>query len=48
MGVQKIKKILEDIITSEGAYSCLMKNTSLVNSLESIHKNVNEGTDNFN
>ena len=48
IAIQKINKILEDINTSEGAYNYLVKDTTLVNSLESTLKNVNEGTDKFN
>ncbi|NNE32207.1 MAG: MCE family protein [Winogradskyella sp.] len=43
-----VNTIMNDLNSSEGAYAYLVKDTSLVNSLRSTLKNVNEGTDKFN
>jgi len=40
--------IVEDFNSSEGAYNYIVKDTSMVHSLSSTLKNVNEGTDKFN
>lgn len=46
--VGQVNAIIENINTSDGAFNYIMKDTSLVNSLESILKNVDEGTHKFN
>ncbi|OYX26097.1 MAG: ABC transporter permease [Flavobacteriales bacterium 32-35-8] len=46
--VEKINTIIENVNTSDGAFNYVIKDTSLVNSLKSTLKNVNEGTDKFN
>ncbi|MFI0431069.1 MlaD family protein [Mariniflexile sp. HMF6888] len=46
--MEKVNTIIENINTSEGTFNYIMKDTSLVNSLKSTLKNVNEGTDKFN
>lgn len=43
-----VNAIIENINNSEGAFNYIVKDTSLVNSLKSTLKNVNEGTDKFN
>lgn len=43
-----VNTIIENINSSEGAFNYIVKDTSLVNSLKSTLKNVNEGTDKFN
>lgn len=43
-----INTIVDDFNSSDGAYNYILKDTSLVNSLESTLKNINEGTDKFN
>ncbi|NEV94990.1 MCE family protein [Psychroflexus sp. YR1-1] len=40
--------IVDDFNSSEGAYNYIVKDTSLINSLKSTLKNINEGTDKFN
>ncbi|WCO02895.1 MlaD family protein [Psychroserpens ponticola] len=40
--------IVDDFNSSEGTYNYIVKDTSLVNSLKSTLKNINEGTDKFN
>jgi phospholipid/cholesterol/gamma-HCH transport system substrate-binding protein len=46
--VSNINTVIDDFKTSEGAYNYILKDTTLVNSLESTLKNINEGTDKFN
>ena len=46
--VGQVNTIIENINTSDGAFNYIMKDTSLVNSLKSTLKNINEGTDKFN
>ncbi len=46
--MEKVNTIIENINTSDGAFNYIIKDTSLVNSLKSTLKNVNEGTDKFN
>lgn len=46
--VEKINTIIENVNTSDGAFNYIIKDTSLVNSLKSTLRNVNEGTDKFN
>jgi len=40
--------VVSDFNSSNGAYNYMVKDTSLVNSLKSTLKNINEGTDKFN
>lgn len=46
--MEKVNTIIESINASDGAFNYIVKDTSLVNSLKSTLKNVNEGTDKFN
>lgn len=46
--LKKVNQIVDDINGSQGAFNYLVKDTSMVNSLKSTLKNVNEGTDKFN
>ena len=46
--VSNINTVIDDFKSSEGAYNYIVKDTALVNSLESTLKNINEGTDKFN
>lgn len=46
--VSNINTVIDDFKSSEGAYNYVVKDTALVNSLESTLKNINEGTDKFN
>lgn len=46
--LEKINTIIETVNTSDGAFNYIVKDTSLVNSLKSTLKNVNEGTYKFN
>ena len=46
--MEKVNTIIESIDTSDGAFNYIIKDTSLVNSLKSTLKNINEGTDKFN
>ena len=46
--VSDINTVVSDINSSEGALNYVVKDTSLVNSLRSTLKNINEGTDKFN
>ena len=46
--VEKLNTIIENVNSSNGAFNYIVKDTSLVNSLKSTLKNVNEGTDKFN
>lgn len=46
--VSNINTVINDFRSSEGAYNYIVKDTALVNSLESTLKNINEGTDKFN
>lgn len=46
--LQNIHTVVKDFSSSEGTYNFIVKDTSLVNSLKSTLKNVNEGTDKFN
>ncbi|MBR9758382.1 MAG: MCE family protein [Algicola sp.] len=43
-----INAVVDDFSSSQGAYNYIVKDTSLVNSLKSTLKNVNEGTEKFN
>ncbi|WP_338733422.1 MlaD family protein [Mangrovimonas cancribranchiae] len=43
-----INTVVNEFNTSEGAYNYIVKDTSLVNSLQSTLKNINEGTNKFN
>ena len=45
--MEKVTTIVEDINNSDGAFNYIMKDTSLVNSLKSTLKNINEGTEKF-
>ena len=40
--------VLNDLNSSQGTFNYIVKDTSLVNSLKSTLKNINEGTDKFN
>jgi len=46
--VSNINTVINDFKSGEGAYNYIVKDTALVNSLESTLKNINEGTDKFN
>lgn len=46
--VSNINTVIDDFKSGEGAYNYIVKDTALVNSLESTLKNINEGTDKFN
>ncbi|WP_033960369.1 MlaD family protein [Psychroserpens jangbogonensis] len=46
--LNNINNVVDDFNSSEGAYNYIVKDTSLVNSLKSTLKNINEGTDKFN
>ncbi len=46
--LSNINTVVDDFNTSDGAYNYILKDTSLVNSLKSTLKNINEGTDKFN
>jgi phospholipid/cholesterol/gamma-HCH transport system substrate-binding protein len=46
--LKNMNKVVDDINSSEGALNYVVKDTSLVNSLKSTMKNINEGTDKFN
>jgi len=46
--LNSINGVVNDFNTSEGAYNYIVKDTTLVNSLQSTLKNINEGTDKFN
>jgi len=46
--VSNVNTLVEDFNSSEGAYNYIVKDTTLVKSLESTLKNINEGTDKFN
>lgn len=46
--VSTTNALVNDIDSSEGALNYVLNDTSLVNSLESTLKNINEGTDKFN
>lgn len=43
-----VNTVVNDFKTSDGAYNYIVKDTALVNSLESTLENINEGTDKFN
>ncbi|WP_458626097.1 MlaD family protein [Winogradskyella sp. PC D3.3] len=43
-----VNAVVSDFNTNEGAYHYIMKDTSLVNTLKSSLKNINDGTDKFN
>ncbi len=43
-----INTVVNDLNSSEGAYNYIVKDSSMVKSLEEILKNINEGTDKFN
>ncbi len=45
--VSNINTVVNDINSSEGTLNYIVKDTSLVNSLKSTLKNINEGTDKF-
>ncbi|GAA4884274.1 MlaD family protein [Flaviramulus aquimarinus] len=46
--VSNIDTVVNDFNSSDGTFNYLVKDTSLVNSLKSTLKNINEGTDKFN
>jgi len=46
--LNNVNTIVDNFNSSEGTYNYIVKDTSLVNSLKSTLKNVNEGTDKFN
>jgi phospholipid/cholesterol/gamma-HCH transport system substrate-binding protein len=46
--LDNVNAVVDDFNSSDGAYNYIVKDTSLVNSLKSTLKNVNEGTDKFN
>ena len=46
--VTNINSVIDDFKSSDGAYNYVVRDTSLVNSLQSTLKNINEGTDKFN
>ncbi|WP_100609895.1 MlaD family protein [Confluentibacter lentus] len=46
--VEKLNTIIENVNSSDGAFNYIIKDTSLVNSLKSTLRNVNEGSDKFN
>lgn len=46
--VTNINTVIDDFKSSDGAYNYVVRDTSLVNSLQSTLKNINEGTDKFN
>jgi len=46
--LNNINLVVNDFNSSEGTFNYIVKDTSLVNSLKSTLKNVNEGTDKFN
>jgi phospholipid/cholesterol/gamma-HCH transport system substrate-binding protein len=46
--LNNVNIIVDDFKYSEGTYNYMVKDTSLVNSLKSTLKNINEGTDKFN
>ena len=43
-----VNTVVDDFNSSDGTYNYIVKDTSLVNSLKSTLKNINEGTDKFN
>lgn len=45
--ISNINTVVEDFSSSEGTYNYIVNDTSLVNSLKSTLKNINEGTDKF-
>lgn len=46
--LNNVNTLVYDFNSSDGAYNYIVKDTSLVNSLKSTLKNINEGTDKFN
>jgi phospholipid/cholesterol/gamma-HCH transport system substrate-binding protein len=46
--ISNIHTVVEDFRSSEGTYNYIVNDTTLVNSLKSTLKNINEGTDKFN
>ncbi|WP_431136842.1 MlaD family protein [Psychroserpens mesophilus] len=46
--LHNINSVVDEFKSSEGTYNYVVKDTSLVNSLKSTLKNINEGTDKFN
>lgn len=46
--LKDINSVVDGFNSSEGTYNYIVKDTSLVNSLRSTLKNINEGTDKFN
>lgn len=46
--LDNVNTVVHDFNSSEGTYNYIVKDTSLVNSLKSTLKNINEGTDKFN
>jgi phospholipid/cholesterol/gamma-HCH transport system substrate-binding protein len=46
--LNNVNTVIDDFNSSQGAYNYMVKDTSLVNSLKSTLKNINEGTDKFN
>lgn len=46
--LNNVNTVVDDFNSSDGSYNYIVKDTSLVNSLKSTLKNINEGTDKFN
>ncbi|TYQ00246.1 phospholipid/cholesterol/gamma-HCH transport system substrate-binding protein [Tenacibaculum adriaticum] len=46
--LKNVNTVVNDLNSSDGALNYVVKDTSLVNSLKSTMKNINEGTDKFN
>ena len=46
--VTNFNSVIDDFKSSDGAYNYVVRDTALVNSLQSTLKNINEGTDKFN
>jgi phospholipid/cholesterol/gamma-HCH transport system substrate-binding protein len=46
--LSNVNDVVNDFNSTDGAYNYILKDTSLVNSLKSILKNISEGTDKFN
>ena len=46
--INNVNTFIDDVNAGEGAFNYIIKDTTLVNSLKSTLKNVNEGTDKFN
>jgi phospholipid/cholesterol/gamma-HCH transport system substrate-binding protein len=46
--LSNVNTLVDDFISSQGAFNYIVKDTMLVNNLKSTIKNINEGTDKFN